>query len=113
MLTVFWINAYSQNIGGGNQTDKANQVQLNTITTAVPFLLITPDSRSGAIGDAGVATSADANSFHWNTAKLAFSKAKGELGVSYTPWLKQLVDDIQMSYLSGYTKFSKRQTIGG
>lgn len=88
-------------------------VQLNTITTAVPFLIIAPDSRASAIGDAGAATSPDANSFHWNTAKLAFSKEKAEFGVSYSPWLKQLVDDIHLSYLSGYTKLGRNQTIGG
>ena len=56
-------------------------IQLNTITTAVPFTIICPDSRAGALGDAGVATSADVNSFHWNTSKLAFSKEKAEFGV--------------------------------
>lgn len=88
-------------------------IQLNTITTAVPFLIIAPDSRASAMGDAGVATSPDANSFHWNTSKLAFSKEKAEFGVSYSPWLKQLVDDIHLSYLSGYTKLGRNQTIGG
>jgi hypothetical protein len=53
-------------------------IQLNTITTAVPFLVIAPDSRASGMGDAGVATSPDANSFHWNTSKLAFSKEKAE-----------------------------------
>lgn len=88
-------------------------IQLNTITTAVPFIIIAPDSRASALGDAGVATSPDANSFHWNTAKLAFSKEKAEFGVSYSPWLKQLVDDIHLSYLSGYTKVGKNHTFGG
>jgi hypothetical protein len=96
-----------------NQTDKANQVQLNTITTAMPFLIITPDSRAGGIGDAGAATSPDVNSLYWNTAKLVFSKQKTELGVSYSPWLRQLVDDIHLSYLSGYHKINKRHAIGG
>ncbi|MEY3598530.1 MAG: hypothetical protein RL521_952, partial [Bacteroidota bacterium] len=57
-----------------SQSDKAQQVQLNTITTAVPFLMIAPDSRSGAMGDAGVALSPDANSVHWNMSKLCFSE---------------------------------------
>jgi len=86
---------------------------LNTITTAVPFLIICPDSRAGALGDAGVATSPDVNSFHWNTSKLAFSKEKAEFGVSYSPWLRQLVDDIHLSYLSGYTKIGKNHVVGG
>lgn len=113
VLSLIGISTFSQNVGGGNQEDKANQIQLNTITTAVPFLIITPDSRAGALGDAGVATSADVNSFHWNTAKLAFSKNKTELGMSYSPWLRQLVDDIHLSYLAGYHKVSKRGTFGG
>ncbi len=89
------------------------QTPLNTITTAVPFLIIAPDSRAGALGDAGAATSADANSFHWNTAKLAFSEEKAEFSASYSPWLKSLVNDIHLSYLSGYTKIGKNQVIGG
>lgn len=101
---------WSQSISKDNEEFT---IQLNTITTAVPFLSIAPDSRGGAMGDAGVATSPDANSFHWNTSKLAFSKEKSEFGVSYSPWLKQLVNDIHLSYLSGYTKFGKNHTIGG
>jgi len=88
-------------------------IQLNTITTAVPFTIICPDSRAGALGDAGVATSPDVNSFHWNTSKLAFSKEKAEFGVSYSPWLRQLVDDIHLSYLSGYTKIGRNHAVGG
>jgi hypothetical protein len=88
-------------------------IQLNTITTAVPFLVIAPDSRASGMGDAGVATSPDANSFHWNTSKLAFSKEKAEFGISYSPWLKQLVDDIHLSYISGYTKLKNGHAVGG
>lgn len=114
LLLVGSFSAMSQNVGD-NQQAKAQQVQLNTITTAVPFLIITPDSRSGALGDAGVAISPDANSFHWNTAKLAFSKEKAEFSASYSPWLRQLVDDIHLSYLAGYTKLGngKRHAVGG
>ncbi|MBK9191819.1 MAG: type IX secretion system outer membrane channel protein PorV [Crocinitomicaceae bacterium] len=88
-------------------------IQLNTITTAVPFLIISPDSRAGAMGDVGVATSPDVNSFHWNTAKLSFSKEKAEFGVSYSPWLRQLVEDIHLSYLAGYTKIGRNHAVGG
>lgn len=89
------------------------EFQLRTITTAVPFLIISPDSRSGGMGDAGAATSADANSFHWNTSKLIFSEQEAEVSVSYTPWLRGLVDDIQMSYVSGYKKLGNRHVVGG
>jgi len=86
--------------------------QLNTITTAVPFLQITPDSRSGALGDAGVALSPDANSTFWNAAKLAFVEEDVELSLSYSPWLRALVNDMSLAYLSGYKRLSKNQTVG-
>ncbi|MEY2764261.1 MAG: hypothetical protein RLZZ205_685 [Bacteroidota bacterium] len=96
-----------------NQSDKAQQIQLNTITTAVPFLLIAPDSRSGALGDAGVALSPDANSVHWNMSKLAFGDKSMEFSVSYSPWLRALVNDMSLSYISGYKKLDKNRAIGG
>lgn len=86
---------------------------INTITTAVPFLMIAPDSRAGGLGDAGVATSPDANSIHWNPAKLAMIDKKMGLSISYTPWLRALVPDINLAYLSGYYKVKKDQTFGG
>src|ERR1043165_1992547 len=85
--------------------------QINTITTAVPFLLIAPDARAGAMGDNGVATSPDANSVHWNPAKLAFVEKNIGFSVSYTPWLRELVNDINLAYLSGYKKLNGDQTI--
>lgn len=95
------------------QQQAADTLQLNTITTAVPFLMIAPDSRGGAMGDAGVATSADAASIHYNTAKLAFAKKDMELMMSYSPWLRQLVSDMNLAYLSGYKKISDKQAIAG
>ncbi len=86
--------------------------RLNTITTAVPFLLITPDSRAGGMGDVGAASSPDVNSIHWNASKLAFTEKKMAIGVSYTPWLRALVPDINLAYLSGYYKTKKNGTIG-
>lgn len=85
---------------------------VNTITTAVPFLLICPDSRSGAMGEVGAATPADGNSIHWNVAKLAFAEKKSGAAINVTPWLKQLVPDIYLYYISGYSKISKTQAIG-
>lgn len=83
----------------------------NTITTAVPFLLIAPDARSGGMGEVGVATDPDANSIHWNPSKMAFLKEQGGVSLSYTPWLRQLVNDISLTYLSGYYKISDKQAI--
>ncbi len=88
-------------------------LQLNTITTAVPFLLIAPDSRAGALGDAGVATSPDANSMHWNPAKMAFIDKEMGFSISYSPWLRKLVPDISLSYVSLYKKLGDDHTIGG
>ena len=85
---------------------------LNTITTAVPFLLISPDSKAGAMGDVGVATTPDANSMHWNPAKLAFTEDDMGASMSYVPWLRALVPDINLSYLTGYKKVDDNQAIG-
>lgn len=76
--------------------------QINAITTAVPFLLISPDSRHGGLGEAGVAIADNANATHWNLSTLAFSDKKMGFGLSYTPWLRQLVPDINLAYLSSY-----------
>ncbi|MBS1645543.1 MAG: type IX secretion system outer membrane channel protein PorV [Bacteroidetes bacterium] len=80
---------------------------INTITTAVPFLRISPDARSGAMGDAGIAISADANAQYWNIGKMPFNEKNYGLSLTYTPWLKDLVPDIFLAYISGYTKFGE------
>ena len=85
----------------------------NTIQTAAPFLLIAPDARSGAMGDVGAAISADVNSMHWNPAKLAFVENRTGFSVSYTPWLRNLVPDIDLGYLAVYHQLDERNTIGG
>jgi len=82
------------------------------IITAVPFLLISPDSRGSAMGETGVATSPDVNSVHWNNAKLAFIDKKYGFGMSYVPWLGKIVDDMSVSYLSGFYKLDQVQTVG-
>ena len=79
------------------------------ITTAVPFLTISPDARSGGMGDVGVAISPDANAAYWNPAKLVFLDNQYGASFSYTPWLSKLVPDMSISYLSGYYKISKEQ----
>jgi hypothetical protein len=77
------------------------------ITTAVPFLRISPDSRSGAMGDVGIAIDADANAQYWNVAKLPFATKNYGISATYTPWLKDLVPDINLVYVSGYAKFGE------
>ena len=85
--------------------------ELNAIQYVVPFLLIAPDSRAGAMGDAGVATSADLYSMHWNPAKYAFIDGEGGLGISYSPWLRTLVPDINIAYLAGYYRIDDNQVV--
>lgn len=109
LLSVGLIRPYLSQVSNTSQLSGG----INTITTAVPLLLITPDSRAGAMADCGVATSADANSIHWNASKMAFAEKKFGMGVSYTPWLRNLVNDINLAYLSGYYKLDKNSAIGG
>lgn len=84
---------------------------LNAIQTVVPFLTIAPDSRAGAMGDAGVATSPDVYSMHWNPSKFAFIDGNGGIGISYSPWLRNLVPDINIAYLTGYKRIDTRQVV--
>ena len=102
---VISFTAFAQNpISGADSS-------FRPITTAVPFLLISPDARHAALGDAGVATSPDANAAFWNPAKLVFiDKAYGG-GVSYTPWLGKIIDDMWISYLSGFYKITREQAV--
>jgi len=100
---TFFGQISSQQLGG---------TTINPITTAVPFLLISPDSKAGAMGDVGAATEPDVSSIHWNGSKLAFADKKFGVGCTVTPWLRLLVPDINMYYLSGYAKINDKQTIG-
>ena len=84
---------------------------LNTITTAVPFLMITPDSRSGSMGDVGAATSPDASSISTNPAKYSFIEDDLGFSISYVPWLRALVPDINLSYISGYKKLNQNDAV--
>lgn len=85
----------------------------NTILSALPFLRIVPDARGAALGDAGIAISADPSAMHFNAAKLAMSEKEFEVSTTYTPWLKNLgLNDIYLAYLAGYNKFDKIQAIG-
>ncbi|WP_179008777.1 type IX secretion system outer membrane channel protein PorV [Winogradskyella forsetii] len=77
------------------------------ITTGLPFMLISPDARSAAMGDMGVATSVDGFSQQYNPAKYAFSEAKQGVGLSYTPYLTRLVNDISLSYLTYFNRLNE------
>jgi len=98
---------------GANYSDMLGQDKTNAINTAVPFLRIAPDSRSGAMGDAGIALSPDAYAQIWNSSKLAFVETPYGLSITYVPWLRQLINDMNLAYVSGYYQIDKLQTIGG
>ncbi|MES1216137.1 MAG: type IX secretion system outer membrane channel protein PorV [Bacteroidota bacterium] len=86
---------------------------INVVTTAVPFLRISPDARAGAMGDLGVATSPDACAGFWNIGKVSFNQSKGAVAATYTPWLKNIVGDVYLASLAGYYKFAENQSISG
>lgn len=103
----------AQVTGGPTVTGQSQDEQRNVITTAMPFLLISPDSRSAGMGDVGVALSADANAMQWNASRLAFVEKEIGASVSYSPWLTSIgVNDMSISYLSGYYRLDQEQVIG-
>ena len=109
LIAVLYLTEVPAQVGGSTLLgqDSTNRV----ITTAVPFLGITPDARAAALGDAGVASSADANSAYWNSAKLVFVEKDYGVSMSYTPWLGKIINDMYIFYLSGYYKIDRRQAV--
>ena len=101
------------NLAGQIESGDLGGGELNTIKTAVSFLTIAPDSRAGAMGDVGAATTPDVNSQHWNIAKYAFIEKDGGFAISYTPWLRNLIPDINLAYLSGYYRLGDKQVVSG
>ncbi|ALW83879.1 hypothetical protein AUC43_01415 [Hymenobacter sedentarius] len=89
------------------------QLSPHAITTAVPILTLSPDARASALGEAGVATSPDANSAYFNAGKLGFVPYKYSAAASYSPWLRNITDDMSLSYLSAYGKVGQRSAFGG
>ncbi len=111
LLSILLISAL---VWTNSQQSFAQEVDRDwsTITTAVPFLMIAPDARAGGMGDVGAATTPDGNSMYWNASKLAFVEKSVGFNISYVPWLKGLVDDIGLGYVSGYAKLGDKQAIG-
>ena len=95
--------------GEGQESNIENRV----ITTGVPFLLIAADPRAAGMGDIGVATSADAFSQQWNPAKYAFSLSKQGIGVTYTPYLSQLVNDVFLGNLVYFNRLDEQSAVAG
>src|SRR5215216_346919 len=85
--------------------------KINVVTTAVPFLRISPDARAGGMGDLSLATSPDASSSYFNLGKVPFNTSPGGVNLTYTPWLKKLVNDVYLASVSGYYKLADDQAI--
>ena len=96
---------------GLSSSVKAQVDPINVVTTAVPFLRISPDARSGGMGEMGVATSPDASSGLWNVGKVIFNTSKSGIVATYTPWLKDLVNDVYLASLAGYYKVNDESAI--
>lgn len=109
LLTAYTTTLWAQ----GGEDDDAKHV-FAPVNTAVPSLSIAPDARGGGMGDNGVSTTPDVNSQYWNPAKYAFAYSKAGFSVSYTPWLRKLVNDVALIYAAGYYKLGNNdlQAIG-
>lgn len=99
-LVVMGLQSWGQNNPPSYDELAGRGGGLNVITTAVPFLMISPDARAGAMGDAGVSSAPDVNSMHWNPAKYAYIDKDFSFGLAYSPWLRNLVPDMNLAYLS-------------
>jgi len=112
LIAVILTTQAQQKSATGSLANPDNYIgQFNPITTAVPFLTISPDARGGAMGDAGVSSEPDAFSMHYNPAKFAFIKKDMGVGISYSPWLKGLTNDINLAYLSGFKRIDKTSAV--
>ena len=110
-LLVVALVAIAANSFGQFNYDGRN-LSPNVITTAVPFLSIAPDARGGAMGDCGAATEADVYSMHYNPAKYVYLENKMSVGLGYSPWLRNLVSDMDLAYLAFGYKFNERSALG-
>ena len=117
VLTVLLVCSYQATvlaqIGTGGTNGQENEFACsNTVFTAIPFLRINPDTRTGGMGEVGIATDPDVGAIFHNASKLAFSKNSIGATLTYTPWLRQLVDDIFIAQIAGYGKLNNTQAIG-
>jgi hypothetical protein len=108
--TAFKLAAVTLLMTGAGQIGHA-QTRINVVTTAVPFLRISPDARAGGMGELGLATTPDAASSFFNLGKVPFNANKAGANVTYTPWLKNIVNDVYLASLSGFYKMDENQAI--
>ncbi|HZI01297.1 MAG TPA: type IX secretion system outer membrane channel protein PorV [Flavisolibacter sp.] len=112
--TAFKLSAAVTLLMAGVSTSFAQNAQrINVVTTAVPFLRISPDARAGGMGDLALATSPDASSSFFNLGKVPFNTSNAGVNLTYTPWLKNLVNDVYLASLAGYYKLDDLQAISG
>ena len=119
MIKPFLMSSIARKIGSGiialvmiSNTISAQTAPINIVSTAVPFLRISPDARAGGMGDVGIATSPDANAPFWNLAKIPFAEKKTSLALNYTPWLKDLgLNDVYLASLAAYHKLDDQSAI--
>ena len=102
------INSQNNLIFFDTPYEKPSNFDSRVITTAVPFLLIASDARASGLGDMGVATSVDTYSQQWNPSKYAFSETKSGFGISYTPYLSKLVNDIFLANVTYFNRINER-----
>ena len=87
--------------------------EFNPVQYAIISQTISPDARGASLGDAGAATDPDVNSQHWNPAKYPFTISRAGVALNYTPWLRQLVNDIDQAYLAGYYRIGEHSAVSG
>jgi hypothetical protein len=107
VLIIVGSRMHAQNYGNLSGRNSG----LNVITTAVPFLMIAPDARAGSMGDAGVSSEPDVYSMHWNPAKYANIKSDFSFGLAYSPWLRNLVPDINLGYVAAAKRIDDMSTV--
>lgn len=109
-LTVCFLSFFMF-IFSGTLKAQAPEGTINMVSTAVPFLRISPDARAGGMGDAGIATLPDANASFWNQAKIPFATSKAGAAVTYSPWLHDIVNDVYLATASGYYQIDEEQAV--
>ncbi|MDP4285877.1 MAG: type IX secretion system outer membrane channel protein PorV [Bacteroidota bacterium] len=111
---ILKLTALMMLIGATVSVNAQTANSINVVTTAVPFLRISPDARSGGMGDVGIATIPDANSIFWNLSKIPFAKSNSAIALTYTPWLKGLdLNDVYLVSGAGYYQLDDQQAISG
>ena len=111
LLCLVLLATYGAKAQGSVDKVLGQNLDYNVISTAVPFMLIAPDARSSAMGDVGVSTSPDVYSMHWNPAKYAFIQDDFSIGLAYSPWLRELVNDMNIAYLGVSKRVSPKSTV--